>query len=242
MLKKLAFALALLPFAAHASNLPEYPFIHVAGEGYLRLMPDMGEIDFDISAYDADTNAAVAVVQARVAEIQALLAEQGGDAGAETEAEASFADMRKEMRKPANPDPNAAPDYEIRSAVHIVVRDLTKWRAVMLGLLGKPNIDHMSTSFGKSDRLKVEAELTATAIKDAQRRAENLATGLGKKVGAVTAITNGQLRNLTNAVGLLPTDMYNNRRGSNAKAGEKDFLTIQSLQWSQTVDVIYRIK
>lgn len=242
MLKKLAFALALLPLAAHASDLPEYPFIHVAGEGFLRLMPDMGEIDFDVAAYDADTNAAVAVVQARVAEIQALLAEQGGDPGKDTEAEASFADMRKEMRKPANPDPNAAPDYEIRSSVHIVVRDLTKWRAVMLGLLGKPNIDHMSTSFGKSDRIKVEAELTATAIKDAQRRAENLATGLGKKVGAVTAITNGQLRNLTNAVGLLPTDMYNSRRGSNAKAGEKDFLTITTLQWSQTVDVIYRIK
>ena len=243
MLKKIALAVALLPFAAQASNLPDYPFIHVSGEGFLRVMPDMGEIDFDISAFDADTNAAVAVVQARVAEVQALLAEQGGDPGKDTEAEAAFADMRKEIRKSANPDPSAAPEYEIRSAVHVVVRDLTKWRAVMMGLLGKPNIDHMSTGFGKSDRLKVEDELTAVAIKDAQRRADGMAAGFGKKVGAVTAISSGQLRNLTNAVGLLPTDFYNNnRRGSNAKQGEKDFLSIQPLQWSQNVDVIFRIK
>lgn len=243
MLKKLALAVALLPLAAHASNLPDYPFIHVGGEGFLRVMPDMGEIDFDISAFDADTNAAVAVVQARVAEVQALLAEQGGDPGKDTEAEVSFRDMRKEMRKSANPDPNAAPEYEIRSAVHVVVRDLSKWRAIMQGLLDKPNIDHMSTGFGKSDRLQTEQELTAAAIKDAQRRAAAMAAGFGKKVGAVTAISSGQLRNLTNAVGLLPVDFYNNRtRGTAANSAEKDFLSIQSLQWTQTVDVIFRIK
>ena len=234
MFKTLAFAVALLPFAAHASNLPEYPFIHAAGEGYLMVVPDMGEIDFDISAYDPDPAAAVAVVQARAAEVHALLAGEG--------ASADVRDMRKEMRKSANPDPAAAPDYDIRSAVHIVVRDLGKWRPIMQALLEMKNIDHMSTTFSKTDRLKVEQELTAVAVKDAQRRAENMAAGFGKKLGAVAAVSSGQLRNLTGAVGLMPGDFYKGTAGVAPPNPDKDFLSIDVLKWSQTVDMLFRIK
>lgn len=238
MFKTLALAIALLPFAAHASNLPDYPFIHAAGEGYLMVLPDMGEIDFDISAYDPDPAAAVAVVQARAAEVHALLAAQPGDDAAS----ADVRDMRKEMRKSANPDPAAAPDYDIRSSVHIVVRDLGKWRPIMQALLEMKNVDHMSTTFSKTDRVKVEQELTAVAVKDAQRRAENMAAGFGKKLGAVAAVSSGQLRNLTGAVGLMPGDFYKNSPGVAAPNPDKDFLSIDVLKWSQTVDMLFRIK
>jgi uncharacterized protein YggE len=239
MFKTLALAVALLPFAVHASNLPDYPFIHAGGEGYLMVVPDMGEIDFDISAYDPDPAAAVAVVQARAAEVHALLAAQ---AGAGEGASADVRDMRKEMRKSANPDLNAAPEYDIRSAVHIVVRDLGKWRPIMQALLEMKNVDHMSTTFGKTDRLKVEQELTAVAVKDARRRAENMAAGFGKKLGAVAAVSSGQLRNLTGAVGLMPGDFYKSSAGVTPPQPDKDFLSIDVLKWSQNVDMLFRIK
>lgn len=244
MLKKIALAAALLPLALHASNLPDYPFIHAGGEGFLVVSPDMGEIYFDLGAYDPDPAAALAVIRARAEEIRASLAGQTGAPGVDGAAEVDISDTRKEMRKSAtpNPDPNAAPEYDVRGAVHIVVRDLSKWRPVMQALLEKKNIDRMSTSFGRSDRLKVEQELTAVAVKDAQRRAETMAAGFGKHAGAVTAISSGQLRNLTNAVGLMPTDLYNNRRGTSASSDEKDFLSIQVLRWSQTVDMVFRIR
>jgi uncharacterized protein YggE len=200
----------------------------------------MGEIDFDISAFDPDPAAAVAVVQARAAEVRALLAEQGGEG--EGGASAEVRDMRKEMRKSANPDPAATPEYDIRSSVHIVVRDLGQWRAIMQALLNMSNVDHLSTTFGKSDRLKVEQELTAVAVKDAQRRAENMAAGFGKKLGAVAAVSSGQLRNLTGAVGLMPGDFYKARAGVTPPRPDKDFLAIEVLKWSQTVDMIFRIK
>jgi len=238
MFKMLAFAIALLPLAGHASNLPDYPFIHAAGEGYLMVVPDMGEIDFDISAYDPDPAAAVAVVQARAAEVRALLAAQAGDDAASGDVR----DMRKEMRKSANPGPSAAPDYDIRSSVHIVVRDLGKWRPIMQALLEMNNVDHMSTTFSKTDRLKVEQELTAVAVKDAQRRAENMAAGFGRKLGAVAAVSSGQLRNLTGAVGLMPGDFYKNSPGVTPPNPDKDFLSIDVLKWSQTVDMLSRIK
>jgi uncharacterized protein YggE len=238
MFKTLALALALSPLAVNASDLPDYPFVHAGGEGYVMVLPDMGEINFDISAYDADPAAAVAVVQARAAEIHALLAEQTGAPEGEGGASAKVYDMRKS----ANPEPNAAPDYDIRSSVHIVVRDLGKWRPIMQALLAMRNVDRMSTTFGKADRIQEEKLLTAAAVKDAQRRAEAMAAGFGKKLGAVTAISSGQLRNLTGAIGLMPGDFYKNHAGVNAQPADKDFLAIDVLKWSQTVDMIFRIK
>ena len=246
MLKKLAVALALLPAlsppAARAVDLPAYPFIHVGGEGFVMAVPDMGEIDFDVSAFDPDPAVAVALIQTRVEEISAMLVEQSGPADGDGAASLDVQDMRKEMRKSAKPDAGDTPEYDIRSSVHIVVRDLTKWRAIMQALLDKPNIDRLATTFGKTDRLKVEEELTAAAIKDALRRAEGMAAGFGKKVGPVTAISSGQLRNLTKAVGLMPTDYYNRERQTQTKTGGKELLSIGVLRWTQTVDMIFRIK
>lgn len=236
MLKKCLFALALLPLAAQASNLPDYPFIHATGEGFALIVPDMGEIDFDISAYDPDPNAAVAIVAERAEQVRALLVEAGDKASVEIH------NMRKDMRKPDQAEPDAAPAYDIRSSVHIVLRDLGQWRVVMQGLLAMQNIDHMGTTFGRTDRLQAEQELTANAVQDAKRRAEAMAGGFGKKVGAVTAISSGQLRNLTNAVGLMPGDLYYRNRSVDTPPADKDFLQIGVLRWTQNIDVIFRIK
>jgi uncharacterized protein YggE len=236
MFKKLALAFVVLPLSVHASNLPDYPFIHATGEGFAMIVPDIGEIDFDISAYDADPTAAVAVVAERAQQVRALLAEAGADASAEIH------NMRKEMRKADQPEAGAAPAYDIRSSVHIAVGDLGKWRDIMQALLAMPNIDHMATTFGRKDRIQAEQELTADAVKDAQRRAEAMAAGFGRKVGAVSAISSGQLRNLTHAVGLLPGDLYYRNRSVETPPADKDFLATEVLRWSQTVDVIFRIK
>jgi uncharacterized protein YggE len=234
MLKPLILAAALLPFAVQASSLPDYPFIHATGEGYAFIAPDLAEIDFDISASDADPGAAVARVAERAEQVRTLLAS--------TDASVEIHNMRKELRKPEQADASGAPAYDIRSAVHIVVRDLGNWRPIMQGLLSMPDLDHMATTFGRSDREQTERELSAAAVKDAQRRADAMAAGFGKKVGAVTAISSGQLRNLTHAVGLLPGDLYARNRSVAAAPADKDFLAIDTLRWSQTVDVIFRIK
>lgn len=240
MLKKFFLAAALLPLAASASNLPDYPFIHTTGEAVQMLLPDLGEIDFDISANAVDPAAAVALVAERAGQVRTLLA----DADALVE----IHNMRKELRKPAAGETGAvagAEAYEIRSSVHIAVRDLDKWRTIMQGLLAMPNVDHLATSFGRTDREQAERELTAAAVRDAQRRAEAMAAGFGKKVGPVAAISSSPLRNLTNSVGLMPGDLYFRRdqqRSPAAQAADKDFLATEVLRWTQMVDVIFRTK
>ena len=54
MLKKIIVvtALALAPFAASASQLPDYPFVHASGNGSVYVAPDVGEIDFEPEADD----------------------------------------------------------------------------------------------------------------------------------------------------------------------------------------------
>jgi len=228
MFKSLVLAFALLPFAAQASNLPDYPFIHTSGEGFAMIVPDMGEIDFDITVFNADPALAAAQLAERAAQVQALMVEG--------ESSATLRDARKEMRA-------AEADYAVRSSVHIVVSDLGKWRPLMQALLALPNVDHLSTTFARKDREQVQRELTANAVKDAQRRADAMAAGFGKKVGAVSAISSGQLRNLTGSVGLMPGDLYDRaNRTADAAPADKDFLAIEALRWSQTVDVIFRIK
>jgi hypothetical protein len=103
MLKKIvaAAALVLLPVIASASDLPDYPFIHVSGNGSIYVPPDTGEVDFEAAAYGADPAEARKVVEARVAEVRALVASLGlADAAVE------IRDIRKEIRKPDPAQPH----------------------------------------------------------------------------------------------------------------------------------------
>ncbi|HEX5342016.1 MAG TPA: SIMPL domain-containing protein [Duganella sp.] len=228
MFKSLVLAVAWLPFAVQASNLPDYPFIHTSGEGFAMIVPDMGEIDFDLTAFNADPAQAASLLAERAAQVQALMVEG--------ESSATLRDTRKELRA-------AEGDYAIRSSVHIAVQNLANWRPLMQALLALPGVDHLSTTFARKDREQLERELTVNAVKDAQRRADAMAAGFGKKVGAVSAVSSGQLRNLTGAVGLMPGDLYyRTNRTVDAAPADKDFLAIEVLRWSQTVDVIFRIK
>ncbi|MES2151974.1 MAG: SIMPL domain-containing protein [Pseudomonadota bacterium] len=235
MFKKIAVVslCLLVPFAVHASQLPDYPFIHANGSAGRYVAADIGEIDFEVVAFDGDTEAARALVEQRVADIRALMEGQGVPS-----ADVETRDVRKEVRR--GEQGASAPTYEIKCSVHIHVTDLTKWREIMLPLLNMPNLGSFATTFAVSDRKQIELELISAAIKDAMQRAEGMAAGLGKKLGAPAAVSSGPLRNLGNSMGLVPSDFRNGGRGQIPT--RKDFLSIEVLRMDQPVDVIFRIK
>ena len=224
---------ALLPLAASGAELPAYPFIHVSASGTMRVMPDMGEIDFEIMARDADPAVAMQVVATRVAEVRALMV----DAGAADD-RLEIGDMRKELMKG---DPSVVV-YEIRCGVKVTVKDLSKWQAVVAPLLDKPNLDGFMTTFDTSQRVKVEAELMNQAIKAARSKADTIAAGFGRKVGAVSGVSNGELKNMTRAMNLAPSE-FNQRGGGRRDGPERSaLLMVNPLKLVQPVDVIFRIK
>lgn len=235
MLKQLAIAAAFaaLPLDAAASPLPAYPFVHVSADASVYRVPDIGTIDFEILAADADPELARATVETRIGEIRALLAEQGVPPDAlETR------DVRKELRKGV---PVETPVYEVRSSVRVNMRDLSKWRAVVAPLLGMPNLNSFATTFDTSEREQVEADLMTEALRDARRRAELIAKGARRKLGAVTAVTPGGVKNVGYSIGLLRAD-FMERRGSAARVRADEFLAIEALKLVQPVDVVFKLE
>ena len=233
----LSIVFACLPVSALASGLPSYPFIHATGTAFSFVLPDLGEIDFDVSVFDPSPEAATLLVQTRITEIKALLVEQGLP---EAAAGIEVRDVRKEIRKGAEQDP-ANPQYLIKASVHINVADLSKWPAVMRPLLAMPNLDAFAVTFGATERIRLEEELMVEAVKDAQRKADAMARGFGKRVGAVAGISSDQLKNLGNAVGLVPSDRFQ-RANSRQRQNPDDMLMVTVMKMGQTVDAVFRIK
>jgi uncharacterized protein YggE len=238
MLKKViaAAALVLVPFTAQASQLPDYPFIHASASGSVYVAPDVGEIDFEVSAHDPEPEAARKVVETRVAQLRALVASLGL-----ADADVQIRDIRKEFRK-SDPAQPGVVSYDIKCGVRIKVRELAKWKELVSPLLDMPNLDGFMTGFDTSRREQVEAELTAQAIMAARRKGELIAAGFGRKLGPVNAVSTGELKNLSRAMGLAASDTFRSRAAASTSYDREGLLMVTVMTLSQSVDVIFRIK
>ena len=229
-----AFVLALaLPAASQAAPLPSYPFVHVSADATRYTTPNIGALDFLVTALEADPGQARATIEARMAEVRALLQEQG--------IPLEDLETRDVRREPGRNGAGEATPQELRVSVHLIVRDLSKWRAVVAPLLDKPNLNSFSTSFDLVEREQVEAELMADALRDARRRAEIIARGARRKLGAVTGVTPGGVKNLGAALGLVRTD-FSFQRSKPANVGARDFLQVDALKLMQPIDVVFRLE
>lgn len=240
-LSAVLFAASLLTVSAPAAaeSLPAYPFIHVVGNAYQQLMPDIAALDFEVVAVDADPAAARAVLEARVSEARALMQQLGLDPD-----DLAVREVRQSESKDKQPD-TGAPLYELRCDVHINVRNVANWAALAGGLFGKPNLDGFASSFDLSNMDQVNDQLVTDAIADARRRAGVMAEAEGRRLGAMTAATPQDLRNLTSSMGLERGDFRYQRNSSNARPQETDrdtLLMVQALKLRQPVDVIFRLE
>lgn len=234
MLKQLALAAAMAaPVAAQASPLPAYPFVHVSAEASRYTTPNIGTIDFLVSAVEGEPGQAQATIETRMAEVRALLQEQG--------VPLEDLETRDVRREPGSNKAAEATPQELRVSVHLIVRDLSKWRAVVSPLLDKPNLSGFATSFDLTERDAFEAELMADALRDARRRAEIIARGARRKLGAVTAVTPGGVKNLGATMGVVRTD-FSYQRSRPANVGARDFLSVDALKLMQPVDVVFKLE
>jgi len=234
MLKQLALAAALAaPVAAQASPLPAYPFVHVSAEATRYTTPNIGTIDFLVSAVESEPGQARATIEARMEEVRTLLQEQG--------VPLEDLETRDVRRKPGSSKTAEATPQELRVSVHLIVRDLSKWRAVVAPLLDKPNLTGFATGFDLTERDAFEAELMVDALREARRRAEIIAKGSRRKLGAVTAVTPGGVKNLGAAMGVVRTD-FSYQRSRPANVGARDFLSVDALKLMQPVDVVFKLE
>jgi uncharacterized protein YggE len=231
MLKMFATALAVAAMLhaapARAADLPAYPFIHVTAAADLHVMPDTGEIDFDIVSTDADLDSAWKLVHERLTASRALLAAQG--------VKVEDVSVQDVLRRPLK-EGERVTAIETRAAVHATVRDLNGWTALIQSLMGLPNVESLAVAFSRSDADKIEAELVNQALGAARVKAQNIAFGIGAKLGPAGGVALAPLKNLANAMGLASDAP---RYPSVLSPRDPQLVGVQ--KFVQGVDVIYRI-
>lgn len=223
----LAVAVVLHAAPARAADLPAYPFIHVTAAADLHVMPDTGEIDFDIVSTDADLEAAWKLVHERLTASRALLAAQG--------VKVEDVSVQDVLRRPLK-EGERVTAIETRASVHATVRDLNGWTALIQSLMGLPNVESLAVAFSRSDADKIEAELVSQALGAARVKAQNIALGIGAKLGPAGGVALAPLKNLSNAMGLASDAP---RYPSVSSPRDPQLVGVQ--KFVQGVDVIYRI-
>lgn len=215
---------------ASAADLPAYPFIHVDATGFTAAPPDIGQLDFEINAVHADPAQALRVMDERAAQIRAIVEQAGLSLD-----DVSVRDIRTEMTK------GDTPSYDMRAGVKIIVRDVSRWKALVEPILALPNLDGFMTAFDITSRAQIEDGLMADAIRQARRKADVMAAALGRKVLSVGGVSTGPIKNLARSMELAPSDYREERRaGSQATRGE--LIAVTAIKLAQPVDVIFRLK
>jgi uncharacterized protein YggE len=236
---KAILVLLLAADGASASSVPDYPFVHVTGNAFQAVVPDIGSLDFEIVAADADPAAARAVLQSRVGEVRDLAGQLGIAAD-----DVAVREVRQGIRKEERAA-NSAPVYELRCDVHINVRNLANWASLAGGLLGKTNLDGFASGFDRSDMESIYDELITEAIQDARRRADVMAAAGGRRVGAVMGATPESLKNVSTAMGLERGEFRHDDRNASVRGHDIDreqLLAVPALKLRQPVDVIFRLE
>jgi uncharacterized protein len=237
MLKRFAAALLLAAstLPGMAADLPTHPFIHVSGSAEFHLMPDIGEIDIDIVSFDPDADAAWKLVTERLEASRALFAGHGVAAD-----DVAVQDVVRRPRK-ADALPEGQPmPMETRVSLHVTVRDLAQWTPMLRALLIMKDHDSLAVSFNRSDRARVEADLLAQALGVARLKAQTIARSIGARLGPVTGVSPGSLKNLSHSMGMA-SDPDNRYTGDRHPPQNADMALVQALRLAQGVDVIYRI-
>ena len=221
---------------AGAAEFPNYPFVHTSGTGFVFVVPDLGEIDFEIMLSHADPESAHQAMEARIAEVRRVPASAGmADSSIEVR------EVRRDMGK-ANPAQPRVAQYDLKCSIRIAVSDLSAWKAVMGPLIAMPDLSGFMVSFDASKRQQIETDLTAEALVNARRRADAIATGIGRKLGMASAVSTGELKNLSRTIGVSGVQGVMDRSPVRNDSTQEELLSIAAIRLSQSVDVIYRLK
>jgi uncharacterized protein YggE len=237
MLKRYAAALLLAALAlpGMAADLPTHPFIHVSAGASIGVMPDTGEIDFEVASSEPDPETAWKQVTERLEASRALFASHGI-----APEDVTVQDIQRRPRK-TEVAGDAPPQVDTRVAVKVTVRNMGSWTALVGSLMTMKQLESLAVSFSHTERDKIEAELVTQALANAKLKAQNVARGVGAKLGPATGVALGALKNLSNALGMAvdPMGRYSGDARTRGKPGDPTLVVAMTL--AQNVDVVYRI-
>jgi hypothetical protein len=170
----------LVPPNGGAGN-PLINSISVTGSGDAQGTPDVAHIQLGIDVAEGDVGVAIKNANTTMNAVRDAIKQQGID---EKDLQTvNFTVYPEDIYDKDTGQPTGQRRYHVQNFLNVKVKDISKVGSVIdAGLTaGANNISGLS--FSVEDTSKLEADARAKAVKDATARAQQLADGLGVKLG-----------------------------------------------------------
>jgi len=181
MKKIVLFLFLVTQTTMFAQESKQVPQISVNGEGRIKVVPDRVEINLGVKNFGKDAAEVKKLNDETVDKVLKYIKKFGIPAS-------DFKTTQVSLNKTYDYDKKKQ-TYQASQTIAIVLKDLTKYDQLMMGLMdnGVNSIDNVEFKSSKMEQHKSEAR--KLAILDAKKKAEDYVSVLNQKVGKAILIT-----------------------------------------------------
>lgn len=204
-------ALVLFVFAstfANAQNLPErgvQPQISVTGEGKVTVTPDQAVITIGVENMGADASEVKKKNDVAIDAIIKYLKSMNLPAG-DYQTQRVYLNRNYDYTKKKY-------NYVASQIIQITLKDLSKYDALMMGLVDAGANNIQGVQFKTSKLAQYESEARAEAVREAKKKANDYAGALGQTAGKAIFVTD-------NSVGHYPVPVMQSMRFEKAESAD----------------------
>ena len=184
-IRVLMLALLGVSSASLASALPDYPFVFTSGSAERLIAPDIAQLSFRIQSHQREADTAIAMVESASKRVAGLL--EDADVKVE-DIDASEIDKVEKKHRESGAQESVPGGFEASRRFKVTIRDLAKYPVLVNDVFELPASEGFFTTFDRTDREQIERQLFDQAAKNAQARAEQMATSFARKLGQVRGI------------------------------------------------------
>ena len=243
-MKKYIIAIILLVLPATmaiASQLPDFPFLFSVGLATKEVPPDLATITFDVEAFDENPEKSLDTVKKRSNELLDLFK----NLDISTKDIETYEIDKKAVRQEKDYVELKILGYEVKQSFSIKLRVLSRYSLLIEKLLKYRNVSNINVQFDVSDRKELETTLIADACLNAKLQAENMANGIGTKLGSVFAISDRGFNELEDQFGMNNTreiiDSMFKKSMMTTNSGEITFIP-STIKIAKKVNVIFKLE
>lgn len=184
-----------------AGQLPDFPFLYAVGVATREVPPDLATITFDVEAFNENPVKSLDIVQNRGIELLDLFKKLE----IPTKDIETYEIDKRAVRQEKDYVELKILGYEVEQKFSIKLHGLTQYATLMENLLKFRNITNIDAQFDVAQRKEIETSLMADACANAKVQAENMAGGIGTKLGSVFAISDRGFNELEDQFGMSST-------------------------------------
>ena len=184
---------------AFAADIPDYPFVFVAGKAAVEAAPNIATCSLTLRAREQDPGKAASIVDDR---LKAVLATFKSNHIAPNDIESFTIEKQVLTNENNDNEQTVIKGYDVWRNVKFIVRQLESVAPIEVSLVRSPNITNIDCRFDRTDRASMEADLLTKALHSARGEADKLAGPLGRHVTAAVAVSRVPFDSIAGSFGL----------------------------------------